>query len=129
MEILFAFIKLYYLFTFGVMTGPHSLAVYEVPMNDFVCMADFESTIAVCDVFFITGQVKVFSYEREFLKVYDPYQLEFYINVGIKVGQIKIGYKHGCIHPMFTYVKWNGTKHVKYEGSVSFLYFTCGRRF
>ena len=129
MEILFTFLKLYYLFTFGIMTEPHSLAIYKVPTDTFICIVDFESTIVLCDMVFITGQVKTYAYEKEPFRIYDPYQLEFYIDMGFKVHDVKVGYKHGCIHPMFTYLRRNGTKHVKYEGSVGFIYITCGRRF
>lgn len=128
MEILFTFLKLYYLFTFGVLTEPHTLAVREIPDN-LTFITDFESTIVAFDVVYVTGKVTVYEYEKEPLKAYSPYQVEFYMAVGINVGQMRVEYRHWCIHPIVTYAAVSKTGPILYEGAAGVLCVSFGEGF
>jgi len=73
------------------------------------------------DHLFIEGMVKTRMYSRNDNYTYRPFTDEYTIGMGLMFGNIEVGFRHFCTHPVIPYIE-TVSPGIRYEGGYEELY-------
>jgi len=102
--------------------GVHNYNYYNATWNGVEALYANLQTEVSYKCFYINGEVNTF-FTPITLTSYVPFQMDYTIELGIKLDSVQLAYEHSCFHPISPYSTIIGNEiKPKYEGGLDKIY-------
>lgn len=83
---------------------------------------DISIRYSIIDFIFIGGSVKTFMSMIDNYLYFDPQEIHYKFETGLKFNNFEAGFRHFCCHPVITYLNRGEDININYEGAYEEVY-------